>query len=138
MIDHEVLGFIENYSKALDLLDAYDHQTMQRPAGNQAVYVLGYEECRQVIDSMRFGNESELFGAEKDDSFKGKHRQHLSVLRRRRDLSEPAGKSRQSAVLCHQEPQLLGRQQAYRRHHVSVFSGPERDSVRRRRPQADR
>ena len=67
----QVLTVIENYSKALDLLDAYDHQNMQRPAGDQAVYVLSYEECRKVIDSMRFGNESELFGAEKDDSFKG-------------------------------------------------------------------
>ena len=67
----QVLTVVENYSKALDLLDAYDHQSMQRPAGDQAVYVLSYEECRQVIDSMRFGNESELFGAEKDDSFKG-------------------------------------------------------------------
>ena len=67
----QVLTVVENYSKALDLLDAYDHQNMQRPAGDQAVYVLSYEECRQVIDSMRFGNESELFGAEKDDSFKG-------------------------------------------------------------------
>lgn len=67
----QVLTVVENYSKALDLLDAYDHQSMQRPTGDQAVYVLSYEECRQVIDSMRFGNESELFGAEKDDSFKG-------------------------------------------------------------------
>ena len=67
----QVLTVVENYSKALDLLDAYDHQNMQRPTGDQAVYVLSYEECRQVIDSMRFGNESELFGAEKDDSFKG-------------------------------------------------------------------
>ena len=67
----QVLTVVENYSKALDLLDAYDHQSMQRPNGDQAVYVLSYEECRQVIDGMRFGNESELFGAEKDDSFKG-------------------------------------------------------------------
>ena len=29
------------------------------------------EECRRVIDQMRFGNESDLFGREKDDSFKG-------------------------------------------------------------------
>lgn len=33
--------------------------------------MLTYEECRSVIDSMRFGNESALFGNEKDDSFKG-------------------------------------------------------------------
>ncbi len=66
----QVLTVIENYSKALDLLDAYDHQTISRPEGEKAVYVLSYEECLRVIDSMRFGNESELFGAEKDDSFK--------------------------------------------------------------------
>ena len=67
----QVLTVIENYSKALDLLDAYDHQNMQRPAGEKAIYVLSYDECRQIIDNMRFGNESELFGVEKDDSFKG-------------------------------------------------------------------
>ena len=67
----QVLTVIENYSRALDLLDAYDHQTMTRPSGDSAVYVLSYEECRRVIESMRFGSESELFGVEKDDSFKG-------------------------------------------------------------------
>lgn len=67
----QVLNVIERYSVALDLLDEYDHQTMKRPKGNQAVYVLTYEECRRVIDNMKFGNESELFGNEKDDSFKG-------------------------------------------------------------------
>ena len=67
----QVLAVIERYSTALDLLDDYDHQTMKRPEGNAATYVLTYEECRVVIDSMRFGNESSLFGNEKDDSFKG-------------------------------------------------------------------
>ena len=67
----QVLAVIERYSTALDLLDDYDHQTMQRPKGSQATYILTYEECRGVIDSMRFGNESTLFGNEKDDSFKG-------------------------------------------------------------------
>lgn len=67
----QVLAVIERYSTALDLLDDYDHQTMRRPKGCEATYVLTYEECRSVIDSMRFGNESALFGNEKDDSFKG-------------------------------------------------------------------
>ncbi len=67
----QVLSVIESYSRALDLLDDYDHQTMKRPKGDAAAYVLTYEECRQVIDQMRFGKESSLFGAEKDDSFKG-------------------------------------------------------------------
>ena len=67
----QVLSVIEKYSNALDLLDSYDHQNMTRPKGNKATYVLTYEECREVIESMRFGDESDLFGREKDDSFKG-------------------------------------------------------------------
>lgn len=67
----QVLSVIEKYSLALDLLDDYDHQTMKRPDGNKAVYILSYEECRQVIDSMKFSCDSDLFGNEKDDSFKG-------------------------------------------------------------------
>ena len=67
----QVLSVIERYSKALDLLDDYDHQTMKRPKGSADAYILTYEECREVIAQMRFGAESELFGSEKDDSFKG-------------------------------------------------------------------
>ena len=67
----QVLSVIEKYSSALDLLDAYDHQNMTRPAGNEATYILSYEECMQVVQSMRFGDESDLFGKEKDVSFKG-------------------------------------------------------------------
>ena len=68
---NQVLSVIERYSAALDLLDSYDHQNMVRPKGNEATYVLTYEECKEVINSMRFGAESDLFGREKDDSFKG-------------------------------------------------------------------
>ncbi len=67
----QVLSVVEKYSQALELLDAYDHQNMTRPKGNRANYVLTYEECRQLIDGMRFGDSSTLFGNEKDDSFKG-------------------------------------------------------------------
>ena len=67
----QVLSVIEKYSNALDLLDSYDHQNMTRPKGNETTYVLQYEECMEVIQSMRFGDESDLFGKEKDDSFKG-------------------------------------------------------------------
>lgn len=66
----QVLSVIEKYSSALDLLDSYDHQNMTRPTGNRAMYVLSYEECMKVIQSMKFGDESDLFGKEKDDSFK--------------------------------------------------------------------
>lgn len=67
----QVLSIIERYSSALDLLDSYDHQNMTRPKGNETTYILDYEECMDVIHRMRFGDESDLFGKEKDDSFKG-------------------------------------------------------------------
>lgn len=67
----QVLSVIENYSTALTLLDDYDHQCMKRPEGSKATYVLSYEECRNLIDQMRFNADSDLFGHEKDDSFKG-------------------------------------------------------------------
>ena len=67
----QVLSVIEDYNTALTLLDNYDHQCMKRPQGNKAIYVLNYEECRKLIDQMRFNADSDLFGHEKDDSFKG-------------------------------------------------------------------
>ena len=53
------------------MLDDYDHQTLSKPKGNDTIYTLTYEECREVIDRMRFSADSEIFGNEKDDSFKG-------------------------------------------------------------------
>ena len=67
----QVLSVIEKYSKALNMLDSYDHQNMNRPKGSNDTYRLTYEECINVISHMRFGDESALFGREKDDSFKG-------------------------------------------------------------------
>ena len=67
----QILTVIERYNNALELLDSYDHRTMKRPKGNIATYVITYEECMSVIHSMCFGNSSDLFGREKDDSFKG-------------------------------------------------------------------
>ena len=67
----QVLSVVESFDKALNLLDDYDHQTIKRPKGKGDAYILTYEECRGVIENMRFSGQSELFGNEKDDSFKG-------------------------------------------------------------------
>lgn len=67
----QILSVIERYSSALQLLDDYDHRRLSRPKGNEATYILKYEECMQVIHSMCFATSTELFGKEKDDSFKG-------------------------------------------------------------------
>ena len=67
----QVLSVIQKYNNALELLDAYDHHVLKRPKGHSSTYILTYEECRELIESMRFSGESDLFGNEKDDSFKG-------------------------------------------------------------------
>lgn len=65
----QMLAVVEQYTIALDLLDDYDHQCIRKPDGSKATYVLTYEECRNVINSMKFNTDSDLFGNEKDKSF---------------------------------------------------------------------
>jgi prophage maintenance system killer protein len=66
----QVLSVIERYTAALNMLDDYDHRKIKKTTGKRSTYVLNYEECRALIDEMRFGAESGLFGSEKDNSFK--------------------------------------------------------------------
>lgn len=68
---NQILSVIEQYTFALDLLDDYDHLSIKKPDGTSAIYRLTYEEARKVIDSMKFGDTSSLFGNEKDNSFEG-------------------------------------------------------------------
>lgn len=58
---------ISKYSNALDLLDDYDHQKIEKPNGNDTIYRISYSECRNIINSMKFGDSSNLFGVEKEE-----------------------------------------------------------------------
>ncbi|MDY5252787.1 MAG: RhuM family protein [Erysipelotrichaceae bacterium] len=62
--EKEVLSVINAYADALSLLDDYDHGCIEKPDGNDTIYRLSYEECRNLIDQMRF--ESNVFGVEKE------------------------------------------------------------------------
>lgn len=66
----QVLEVVRSYASALDLLDDYDHQSIVKPTGTDAVHILDYDECLTLIRTLRFNEESDLFGVEKDDSFK--------------------------------------------------------------------
>ena len=61
----ELFKVINGYTKALDLLDDYDHQTLAKPKGTINDYVLTYEEAREIINSMKFNEKSDIFGVEK-------------------------------------------------------------------------
>ena len=62
--EKEVLNVVEAYADALSMLDDYDHGCLKKPNGKDTIYRLSYEECRSLIDSMRF--ESDVFGVEKE------------------------------------------------------------------------
>lgn len=69
--EHYNLDIVQSYTGALDLLDDYDHLSVTQPKVTPSACEITYEECREVIDSLRFGRESTLFGVEKDGSFRG-------------------------------------------------------------------
>lgn len=67
-IEQEALvNVIEEYTKALDLLDNYDHQCLIKPKGNESIYKLTYSDCRTIIDSMKYKTTSSVFGVEKEE-----------------------------------------------------------------------
>ena len=63
----EILKVIGNYSKALDLLDDYDHRTLLKPKGNDSQKQIKYEDCLDVINKLRFNQESSLFAIERNN-----------------------------------------------------------------------
>ena len=63
---YELSEVIRTYTNALDLLDDYDHQRLDKPKGNNAIYKIEYAEARRIINSMKFNNDSNLFGVEKE------------------------------------------------------------------------
>lgn len=63
--EKEVLNVIEAYANALSLLDDYDHGLLSKPEGTDFIYRLSYQECRELIDKMKF--DSDVFGIEKEE-----------------------------------------------------------------------
>lgn len=62
----EVFDVIQKYTQALELLDDYDHQIVQKPKiSNGKAYELTFNECKKLIESMSFSKSSTIFGKEK-------------------------------------------------------------------------
>ena len=62
----EVLKVIGKYSKALDLLDDYDHRTLKKIKGNTDNRKIEYVECINIINTLKFSENSNLFAVERD------------------------------------------------------------------------
>ena len=61
-----ILKVIGEYSKALDLLDDYDHKTLKKIKGNIDERRIEYKQCVEIINKLRFNEESSLFAIERD------------------------------------------------------------------------
>jgi len=68
-----IVQIIAEYSRALSILNDFDHQRLAAPKGTkQTKYKLSYDEARNIIDQMRLKfKDSAIVGQEKDKSFQG-------------------------------------------------------------------
>lgn len=64
--EEDVLRAVNLYTDALMLLDQYDHQSLEKPEGNQPIYRITYEDCRHMVDAMEDTFHSDVFGVEKE------------------------------------------------------------------------
>jgi len=68
----DLISVLDDYTKALDILDDYDHQRIVKAkVSSKANFKIKYEDAINAIEQLRkkFGA-SDLFGNQKDDSFK--------------------------------------------------------------------
>lgn len=70
LTSNDMLDFLLAYNEGLKILDDYDHQAMESNSGNESTYILTYDECVDVINRTTFADKGDLFGLEKNDSFK--------------------------------------------------------------------
>ena len=63
---------ITEYTRALDILDDFDHQRLNKPRGRKRLkYKLTYDKVKMIIGTIkRKFNDSDIMGQEKDQSFK--------------------------------------------------------------------
>lgn len=66
----EILRVIGGYSKALNLLDDYDHRTLKKIRGNTSNTMITYENCMDVVGKLKFHEQSNLFALERDQGLK--------------------------------------------------------------------
>ena len=67
-----LLKIISDYAYALDILDQYDYQRLEiKDTSGKEIFQLTYDEAmRQILTVKKAHGNSDLFGREKDDSFK--------------------------------------------------------------------
>ena len=65
-----IIKVINNYSNALNLLDDYDHRSVEKPKGTTNDKIITYEECMNIIRKLKFNSDSDLFALERNEGLK--------------------------------------------------------------------
>ena len=65
-----IIKVINNYSNALNLLDDYDHRSVEKPKGTTNDKIITYEECMNTIRKLKFNSDSDLFALERNEGLK--------------------------------------------------------------------
>lgn len=63
----EVVEVINHFSKGLDLLDDYDHRSFKNVEGEYSSKKITYSNCLELIELLKYGNDSNLFGLERSN-----------------------------------------------------------------------
>ena len=63
----DVVKVINEYSKALDILDDYDHERLTKEKGTITENKITYDECMYIIDSLRNEFDSDIFALERNN-----------------------------------------------------------------------
>ena len=66
----EIIKVINNYKDALNLLDDYDHNRISKPRGTINNSKINYEDCMNIVNKLKFNNDSDLFALERDKGLK--------------------------------------------------------------------
>ncbi len=66
----EIIKVINNYSSALNLLDDYDHRRITKPSGTKNKQKITYEDCIDIVNKLKFNNDSNLFALERNSGLK--------------------------------------------------------------------
>ena len=66
----EIIKVINNYKDALNMLDNYDHKVITKPNGMKDNKKITYEECINIINNLKFHNNSTLFARERNQGLK--------------------------------------------------------------------
>lgn len=62
----EIIKVINDYSNALNLLDDYDHKSIIKPKGTINNDKITYEDCINIINTLKFNSGSNLFALERN------------------------------------------------------------------------